>query len=73
PDSCDRAGDLDGDGYLSLADHALSADCLTSPCLDPPCDPALYADPCCLITDFDLDGDFDLKDFASIQLEIVGR
>ena len=73
PDSCDRVGDLDGDGFISLADHALAVDCLTSPCPDPLCEPALYADPCCLITDFDADGDFDLKDFSSVQLEIIGR
>ncbi len=70
PDSCDVAGDLDGDGFISLSDHARAFDCLSGPCPDPPCDPALYTDPCCVMADFDQDGDFDLKDLSAAQLTI---
>ncbi|MFQ5591642.1 MAG: S8 family serine peptidase [Phycisphaerae bacterium] len=73
PDACDAAGDLDGDGFVSLADYSRAFVCISRPCPGPPCDPPLYRDPCCSLTDFDLDGDFDLKDFRAIQLKLIGR
>ncbi|MHC4695344.1 MAG: M28 family metallopeptidase [Planctomycetota bacterium] len=73
PDFCDAAGDADGDGRLGLPDHARTAECMSGPCSDPPCDPPLYADSCCVIADFDLDGDYDLLDFSAFQLGIGGN
>ena len=70
PDSCEEPGDLDGDGFIGLGDHALAVECLSGPCGNTPCDPALYVDPCCALTDYDLDGDYDLADFAAHQREI---
>lgn len=51
---------------LDLADYALFANCFTSACGDPPCDPPLHTDPCCLNADFDNDGDSDLEDYAAL-------
>jgi hypothetical protein len=33
----------------------------------------MYANPCCVMTDFDEDGDFDLHDFRTVQLQIASR
>jgi hypothetical protein len=52
-------GDLDGDDWQSLAD------CLTGP-VDPPADPA------CRETDFDGDGDLDLRDWSLFQNAFTG-
>lgn len=65
PDECE-IGDVNGDGSIDLGDVAGLVDCLTSPC-EPSCDPALYADPCCFIVDFDNDGDVDIEDAGEFQ------
>ncbi len=67
PDEC-APGDFNGDGFLRLSDLGGYSDCFTGPCGDPPCDPALYLDPCCAIADFDHDGDSDLADWAAFQV-----
>lgn len=66
PDECEP-GDVDGDERLTLADIAGYPDCVTGPCGQPPCNPPLFTDPCCTITDFDTDGDNDLADWAAFQ------
>ncbi len=71
PDYCDVPGDIDGDGDLGLTDHVQAVECMSGPCSNPPCAPPLYADSCCAIVDFDLDGDYDLLDFSAFQLGIA--
>ena len=71
PDECDPPGHFDGNGRVDLADFAGMAGCFTGPCGAPPCNPAMYADPCCLNADFDADGDVDLHDYALFQLTPV--
>jgi hypothetical protein len=72
PDECDVPGDADGDDQVGLADLSALSDCMTGPCSFPPCDPALYADPCCRIPDFNADGAVNLADFAVYQREFSG-
>lgn len=69
PDECESiiTGDFDGDGHVKLSDYAAFSDCFTGPCDAPPCDPSLYADPCCAVADYDQDEDLDLDDFAAFQ------
>ncbi len=38
--------------------------CFGGSCSNPPCDPPVYPEPCCLSHDFDHDGDVDVHDFA---------
>ena len=52
-------GDADGDGAITLHDHAVFVDCISGERVGPP-------DGCSSL-DSDVDGDIDLKDFASFQ------
>ncbi len=74
PDECEmiEAGDLDGDGDVDLPDYVAFEACFTGPCGAPPCDPPLYADPCCVLADDDQDGDLDLADFTAFQANFTG-
>ena len=74
PDECESwmTGDFDGDEDVTLADYRGLESCFTGPCDAPPCDPVLYADPCCAIGDPDGDGDVDLSDFATFQAAFTG-
>jgi len=62
-----ESGDLDRNGVIDLADHALFHECLVGPtgvaydCGDP-----------CLLGDFDGDGDVDLFDAAGFQRAFTG-
>ena len=38
--------------------------CFSGSCPNPPCDPPIYPEPCCLTQDFDNDGDVDVDDFT---------
>ncbi|MBN2445941.1 MAG: hypothetical protein JXO22_04410 [Phycisphaerae bacterium] len=61
-------GDHDDDGDVDADDCALFYGCLTGPCGQPLCDPALHGgDPACSCSDFNFDGDLDLSDFAELQ------
>lgn len=73
-DECDQPGNVTGDGTVDLLDFPDLAMCFTGPCLwtGYPCQPPLYGDACCRITDFDKDGDVDLVDFSGFQ-EAFGR
>jgi hypothetical protein len=64
-------GDFDGDGDVDLADFVTFSGCMTGPCGDPPCEPALYP-PDCAPGNFDGDGDIDLTDFADFQVAYAG-
>ncbi|UCC29109.1 MAG: hypothetical protein JSU86_13010 [Phycisphaerales bacterium] len=57
---------------LDLTDYAVFANCVTGVCSKPPCDPPLYNDPCCLVSDFDNDGDVDLDDYAAFLPGLAG-
>ncbi|MCP4589933.1 MAG: hypothetical protein GY842_04255 [bacterium] len=76
PDECSppTQGDFDGDDDFDLADYRalLSRDCFSDVCTTPPCAPAMYADPCCVLADWDADGDVDLIDFAEVQRVLGG-
>ena len=64
-------GDLDGSGTIDLGDYEGFAACLTGPCtsLDASeCVPALFADSCCSLVDFENGGDVDLRDYATFQI-----
>ena len=69
PDECDRVtADLDGDGAADPDDHTVFINCLTGAlCESAPCTPAEYADPCCIVADYDEDGDVDLIDWMGFQ------
>jgi hypothetical protein len=69
PDECEtiESGDFDGDADIDIGDYTGLFDCLTGPCVAPPCDAASYVEPCCAIGDFDADGDVDLRDFGAFQ------
>lgn len=71
PDECE-GGDLDGDGLRTVSDYGGFPDCATGPCEASPCDPPLYSEPCCTLTDLDGDGDQDLADYALLQRSIEG-
>ncbi|MCP4593866.1 MAG: hypothetical protein GY842_24290 [bacterium] len=72
-DACDTPdGDIDGDGQTDLADLAIMVDCVTGLCTDPPCFQPLYGDPCCVLADFDRDGDIDLGDYQAFQESFDG-
>ena len=58
---------MNGDGRVTTEDWSGLVNCLTGPCGNPPCEPALYEDPCCRLGDFDTDGALDLTDFAAFQ------
>ncbi len=66
-DRCDTPGDVNADGVFDLNDWAAFPACWTGPCGEPPCDPWLYLDECCVIVDYEKDGDTDLADFAAFQ------
>ncbi|MCP4589418.1 MAG: M6 family metalloprotease domain-containing protein [bacterium] len=69
PDECDTLdfGDFDFDGDVDWTDHQVFQSCFTGVCTAPPCDPALYSGPCCVIGDTNNDGDIDLGDFGAFQ------
>ena len=56
----------------TLADFAEFLPCFTDACSDPPCDPPIYADECCLVNDFDSDGDVDLEDYENFRKALIG-
>jgi probable HAF family extracellular repeat protein len=69
PDECDDVpGDFNGNAYTDVSDLPGFAECQTEPCADPPCAPARYENPCCILADADRDGDVDLDDFAAVQV-----
>ena len=74
PDECESwaPGDFDGNEDVDLVDYWVFESCFSGSCVDSPCDPALYADPCCAIGDSDSDGDVDLGDFARFQVAFTG-
>ncbi len=57
---------------LDLADYAAFAACMTGTCDDPPCDPPLHDEPCCLTSDFDHDGDVDVADYVAFLTGLTG-
>ena len=71
PDECET-GDLDGDARVTLSDFGDYLSCLTGPCDQPPCEPAMYADRCCVAADADHDGDHDLADVAAFLAKFTG-
>ncbi|MCP4593867.1 MAG: hypothetical protein GY842_24295 [bacterium] len=72
-DACDTPdGDIDGNGQTDLADLAIMVDCITGLCNDTPCFEPLYGDPCCVLADFDRDGDIDLEDYREFQQAFDG-
>jgi len=72
PDECDPPGDFDGDTRVDLADFAAFSACYTGSCLAPLCEPPLYLDVCCVLADFDLDGDVDPDDHRPFQAAMTG-
>ncbi len=70
-DACDTPWDGDGDGGVTTADYGLLFGCMTPPCAPGLCGPRVVAaevDACCVLTDVDLDGDTDLRDFAEFEI-----
>ncbi len=67
PDECDVRGDFSDDRIINLPDWPSWLVCVTDPCDPSPCEPPLYADPCCGWIDFVQDGDVDLRDLAIFQ------
>ncbi len=61
------SGDVNGDGLINVSDWHRAAGCVSGPCIDPSCDPALYSGPCCAPADVDADGDVDLMDVAMLM------
>ncbi|MCH8253602.1 MAG: CRTAC1 family protein [Planctomycetes bacterium] len=59
-----KIGDLDGDGLVTLSDHAVFLDCMTGP--------QGGIDPCCVGADLDEDADVDAADFAAFTLVFDG-
>ncbi len=59
-----RKADLDFDGDVDVDDHAIFVGCLLGPGVPP-------GDPDCVATDFDVDKDVDLNDFARLQFEFT--
>lgn len=59
-------GDCDDDGLVGEGDIRGVADCADGP--GSPFAPAV-----CVCSDFDRDGDIDLRDFAAMQLQFAGR
>ncbi|UCE61634.1 MAG: hypothetical protein JSU63_07775 [Phycisphaerales bacterium] len=65
---CLAIGDIDGDGVISVGDHAGIPGCMTGPV--GPVEPPAYPDNCrCL--DANDDGDVDLSDYAVFQLRFT--
>jgi len=56
------------DGYIGLDDFNTMDVCWSGPCDLPPCKPPVYDDACCVIGDYEPDGDVDLADFAQFQI-----
>jgi len=50
--------------HQNLQDVHEFLNCFGGSCSNPPCDPPLYPEPCCLSYDFDYDGDVDVHDFT---------
>lgn len=72
PDEC-NPGDIDGDGFIGLPDHADFVECMTGPCPKPPCAVPPGAPPCCTIVDFDDNGSIDLRDVGAFQRQFTGQ
>lgn len=73
-DECEPGGgDFDGNGTVDIEDYAAFAECVTGPACDRgTCEPAAYADACCLLADADADGDVDLGDYAVFAARMGG-
>lgn len=50
--------------HQDLRDVHEFLNCFGGSCSNPPCDPPVYPEPCCLSHDFDHDGDVDVDDFT---------
>ena len=55
---------------VPLDDGGATAECLSGPCVSPPCYPAAIGLDCCF-ADGDSDGDVDLVDYQNLQLQTV--
>ena len=55
-----------------LLEFASFAPCFTGACITPPCEPALYAEPCCIVHDYERDGDVDIDDYSRLLIALTG-
>lgn len=55
-----------------LLEFASFAPCFTGACITPPCEPALYAEPCCVVHDYERDGDVDIDDYSRLITALTG-